>query len=66
MNCFEKLKEYIENECEPCRWIAKILDFKQLPENVKYEADFYDKDKDLLLYCEKCKWPGIIKGDKEA
>jgi hypothetical protein len=63
MNCFEKLRRHHKEVCEPCIWNGKIIEFEQLPEELKYEADYYDKDKDLLFYCEKCKFYGIIEGD---
>lgn len=62
MNCFEKLR-LIDGECESCVRHAKIIEFEQLPEELKYEAAHYDKDKDLLLYCEPCDTYKLIEGD---
>jgi|GEM_PF-4042337 len=63
MNCIEKLKEYTENVCEPCYWNAQIIEFKQLPEHEKYNYDYYDKDKDFLIYCKKCEVYKLIFSD---
>ena len=66
MNCFEKLWYHHTKVCEACIYNQKIINFKDLPEELKYEADYYDDEKDLLVFCEKCNWHGIIEGDKEA
>jgi hypothetical protein len=58
MNCIEKLHG-LYKQCEPC--VAKVIEFEKLPEELKYEADYYDKDKDFLIYCEKCEFYGIIE-----
>jgi hypothetical protein len=64
MNCIEKLRIYHREECEACIWHGQIIEFEQLPEDLKYEADYYDKDKDFLLYCEPCKEYRIIPSTK--
>ncbi len=51
--CFENLQAYLK-ECEPCRMNSFIIEFEQLPEKEKQYFDYYDKDKDLILYCTKC------------
>ena len=43
---------------------CKNLDFVKLHEEVKYEAEFYDKD--IILYWQKCERHRIIEGDKET
>lgn len=53
MNCFEKL-ELLTRECEKCILKAKIIEFEELPEEEKYNFDSYDKDQDLIVYCEPC------------
>jgi hypothetical protein len=63
MNCIENLKEYTENACEPCYWNAQIIEFEQLPEKEKYNFDYYDKDKDFLIYCKKCEVYKLIPSD---
>ena len=63
MNCFEKQNAHIKQVCEPCIWNLEIINFKDLQEELKYEVDYYDDEKDLLVYCGKCKWYGFIEGD---
>lgn len=55
MNCIEALWLYHTEVCEPCIWNAKIIEFEELPEHEKNNFDYYDKEKDYLLYCTKCK-----------
>ena len=43
-----------------------IIEFEQLPEHLKYEVNYYDKDKDFILYCEGCQVYKLIEGDLEA
>ncbi len=62
MNCIEKL-HCLAEECEPCVRNAKIIEIEQLPEELKYEVDYYDKEKDYLLYCEKCDTYKLIASD---
>jgi hypothetical protein len=54
MNCIEALQEHLE-ECYLCKLKSKIIEFEQLPESEKFNFDYYEKDKDLILYCEPCK-----------
>ena len=58
MNCIEKL---LHLACEPCVVHAKIIEFNELPEEEKYNFDYYDKDKDYLLYCKKCNYYQIVE-----
>jgi hypothetical protein len=51
MNCIEKLHA-LHRACEPC--VARIIEFRQLPEHEKQNFDSYEKDKDYILHCEKC------------
>jgi hypothetical protein len=62
MNCIEKLR-LLSKECEPCVVKAKIIEFEQLPEYLKFDADYYDKDKDFILFCEPCQVYKLIEGD---
>lgn len=62
MDCIQKLKE-LTKECEPCTWNGKIIEFEDLPEHEKYNYDYYDKEKDFLVYCEKCKEFKILSTD---
>jgi hypothetical protein len=55
MNCFEKLNGNLQ-ECEPCFRYGKIIELEQLPEEEKFNFDSYDKEQDLILYCEKCNY----------
>jgi hypothetical protein len=57
------MQGYLKWECKACIRNGKILEFEQLPEELKWEADYYDKDRDLLIYCERCNFYGIIEGD---
>jgi hypothetical protein len=63
VNCIEKLDVYLRGECEPCIRNGKIIEFEELPEHLKYEVDYYDKDKDFILYCEPCKVYKLLEGD---
>ncbi len=63
MNSIEKLRHHHQEVCEPCIWNGKIIEFDELPEKLKYEADSYDKEKDLLLYCEKCNYYFFLNTD---
>jgi hypothetical protein len=51
MNCIEKLHK-LHKACEPN--VAKIIEFGELPEHENLNFDYYDKDKDFIVYCEKC------------
>jgi hypothetical protein len=62
-NCIENLRTYHREICEPCIWNAQIIEFEQLPEEEKYNYDYYDKDKDYLIYCKKCKVYKIIPSE---
>jgi hypothetical protein len=53
MNCIEAL-EYRIKECEPCRINSLIIEFEVLPEEEKINFDWYQKEKHILLYCQKC------------
>ena len=46
----ERLKEY-----EPCRINSLIIEFEDLPEEQKFNFDWYEKEKHIPLYCQKCK-----------
>lgn len=63
MNCIEKLQVYLKEECEPCIWYGEIIEFEELPEELKYEVDYYEKDKDYLIYCKRCQVYKLIPGD---
>lgn len=52
MDCFQRLKEYLK-ECEPRVWNGKILSLRNFQGELKNEADYYDKGKDLHIYCKK-------------
>jgi hypothetical protein len=54
LDCIEKLRDFICN-CGSSHDDLKIMDFEELPELEKFEFDWYDKDKDFILYCEVCK-----------
>jgi hypothetical protein len=62
MNAIEKLQE-LTRQCERCIWHAIIIEFEKLPENEKWNYHYYDKEKDFIVYCEKCKVYQIIQGD---
>lgn len=51
MNRIEKL-HLLHKACQPCT--AKIIEFKELPEYEKFNFDSYEKEKDFIVYCEKC------------
>lgn len=51
MNCIEKLYT-LHRACEPC--VAKIIEFKDLPEHEKFNFDSYEKERDFIVYCERC------------
>lgn len=61
-NCIEKLRDLDKNnwECEDCVINNKIIEFYELPKELKSEFDYYDKDKDYLLYCDRCDHYQII------
>jgi hypothetical protein len=60
MNCIEKLHD-LQKDCEPCT--AKIIEFEELPENEKFNYDYYDKDRDFIVYCETCQLYQILITD---
>ena len=53
MNCIEALKEQFK-VCERCRLNSFILDFIELPENEKYNIDWYEKEKHIITFCKEC------------
>jgi hypothetical protein len=53
LDCIEKLRGFTCS-CGSSHNDLKIKDFEELPELEKFEFDYYDKDKDYLLHCEKC------------
>lgn len=53
MNCIEALNEQLRI-CEPCRLNSFILEFKELPEAEKYNFDWYEKEKHIILHCQLC------------
>ena len=61
MNCIEKQFE-LHKACEPC--VAKIIDFEQLPEHEKFNYDFYEKEKDYIVCCEKCNFYNLLSSEK--
>jgi hypothetical protein len=58
MSCIEALKE---RECEPCRMNSLIIEFEELPEEEKFNFDWYEKKKHILLYCQKCKVYNLLE-----
>lgn len=62
MNCIEKLFE-LHKACEPCT--AKVIEFEQLPEHEKFNYDYYDKEKDIIVYCEKCNFYNLLNSENE-
>jgi hypothetical protein len=62
MNYIEALNEQLER-CDPCIVNAFILDFHELPEEQKFNFDYYDKDKHFILYCKKCKVYKLLPED---
>ena len=60
MNCIEKLHA-LHMACEPC--VGIIIEFAELPEKEKFHFDDYEKNRDFLIACEKCKEFKIIKGE---
>ena len=54
MNCIETLIEQCR-VCELCRLNSVILEFHELPENEKYNFDWYEKDNHYLIHCQVCK-----------
>jgi hypothetical protein len=62
MDCIQKLIE-LTKECEPCIVNAKIIEFETLPEQEKPNYRKYDKAKDYLIYCEKCKVYKLLQSD---
>lgn len=59
MNCVEALNEQLK-KCETCYLNSFIIEFEQLPEEEKFNFDYYEKDKHFLLRCEKCNVYKII------
>jgi hypothetical protein len=53
LNCIEKLKEF-KCSCGSSHADLKIKEFGELPESKKSEFDWYDSNKDFILYCETC------------
>ena len=53
MNCIEALTQQCK-VCEPCRMNSLIVEFDDLPEDEKYNFDWYEKNKHILLYCKTC------------
>ena len=53
VNCIELLQQQLQ-ECAPCIWNGKIIEFDDLPESEKERFHYYDKDLDYLFYCKKC------------
>jgi hypothetical protein len=62
LDCIEKLRDFICS-CGSSHDDLKIKDFEELPESEKFEFDYYDKDKDYLLYCEKCIVYRLVESD---
>ncbi len=44
MSFIEALKERLK-ECEPCRMNSLIIEFEELPEDEKFNFDWYEKEK---------------------
>jgi len=41
--------------CEHCQMNSVILEFHELPEEEKYNFDWFEKEKHILLFCKECK-----------
>lgn len=50
----EALSQHLK-KCEACVYNAKVIEFEDLPEDRKYDFDFYDWEQHILLYCQPCK-----------
>ncbi|GAB2817663.1 hypothetical protein GCM10027043_18110 [Ferruginibacter profundus] len=59
MTAIEALKEQCK-VCEPCILNAQIIEFEQLPEDEKFNFDWYEKDKHYLIHCLKCSVYNIL------
>ena len=60
MNCIEALEQRIK-ECEPCRINSLIIEFEELPEDEKFNFDLYEKEKHIIIYCQKCKIYNLLQ-----
>jgi hypothetical protein len=54
MNCMEALQEQL-NKCPPCVVRSSIIEFEQIPEKDREHIWGYDKNKHIVLYCQKCR-----------
>jgi len=59
MNCIEALNAHLK-ACEPCKINAVIIEFEELPEEQKFNFDYYEKDKHFLLYCKHCDYYKLL------
>jgi hypothetical protein len=53
LNCIEKLRNF-SCSCGSSHDDLKIMDFEELPEDEKFNFDYYESDKDFIVFCEKC------------
>ena len=53
MNCIEALNEQCR-VCKPCRINSFIVEFEELPEKEKYNFDWYEKQKHMIMFCKEC------------
>ena len=53
MNCVEALNHHLK-QCERCILKAFILEFEELPEEQKFNFDYYEKDKHFIIHCKEC------------
>ncbi len=60
MSCIDALQERLK-ECEPCRINSFIIEFEQLKEEEKFNFNWYEKEKHIILYCQKCKIYNLLE-----
>lgn len=65
MNAFENLNIYVQ-QCEPCIYNAKIIEFEELPDDERSRMHYYNGREDYILYCQKCNLYNLFSADVSA